>query len=269
MFQDSSDSPRSLTEADVSALEKQDSRPVTEFKANKFEAEAQKHWDIFYKRNTTKFFKDRHWTQREFDALSGLDQKKSEDEKTVLLEVGCGVGNFVFPLIEEHSDKLYAYACDFSPRAVEFVKQNPNYDESKIKAFQCDISKADSLADTVKNVNLLSLVFVLSAIHPSKFLTVCQNLHAVMAEGGLILFRDYAVNDMAMIRFGAGTKISEKHYLRQDGTMSYFFNTEELREVLTKAGFKIKELHYVHRKTVNVKEQVDADRLFVQGVFQK
>ena len=28
------------------------------------QAEARKNWDIFYKRNTTKFFKDRHWTTR-------------------------------------------------------------------------------------------------------------------------------------------------------------------------------------------------------------
>ena len=42
---------------------------VTEFKQNKLEKEAQKNWDLFYKRNTTKFFKDRHWTTREFEDL--------------------------------------------------------------------------------------------------------------------------------------------------------------------------------------------------------
>ena len=38
-----------------------------------------------------------------------------------VLEVGCGVGNFIFPLIQEIPD-IYFYACDFSPRAVQFVK---------------------------------------------------------------------------------------------------------------------------------------------------
>ena len=39
----------------------------------------------------------------------------------VVMETGCGVGNFMFPLMEEDKS-LYFYACDFSPRAVQFVK---------------------------------------------------------------------------------------------------------------------------------------------------
>ena len=38
-----------------------------------------------------------------------------------VLEVGCGCGNTVFPLMEENGNPFY-FACDFSPRAVDFVK---------------------------------------------------------------------------------------------------------------------------------------------------
>ena len=44
---------------------------VSDYKRNKLEKEAKKNWDLFYKRNTTKFFKDRHWTKREFEELCG------------------------------------------------------------------------------------------------------------------------------------------------------------------------------------------------------
>lgn len=42
---------------------------VSDFKQLKLEREAQKNWDLFYKRNSTHFFKDRHWTTREFEEL--------------------------------------------------------------------------------------------------------------------------------------------------------------------------------------------------------
>lgn len=42
---------------------------VSDFKQLKLEQEAQKNWDLFYKRNSTNFFKDRHWTTREFEEL--------------------------------------------------------------------------------------------------------------------------------------------------------------------------------------------------------
>ena len=67
-FQISSICPRHLTEDERAKLEK-DKNCVSDFKQNKLELEAQKNWDLFYKRNTTKFFKDRHWTKREFDEL--------------------------------------------------------------------------------------------------------------------------------------------------------------------------------------------------------
>lgn len=48
---------------------KKDQTLVSEFKQQKLEKEAQKNWDLFYKRNSTNFFKDRHWTTREFEEL--------------------------------------------------------------------------------------------------------------------------------------------------------------------------------------------------------
>ena len=42
-------------------------------------------------------------------------------KKLTVLEVGCGVGNFIFPLIQD-DPSIFFYACDFSPRAVQFVK---------------------------------------------------------------------------------------------------------------------------------------------------
>lgn len=63
---------RCLNEEELKMLEKQNDRIVSKFKQDKLEAEAKKNWDLFYKRNTTKFFRDRHWTTREFEDLADL-----------------------------------------------------------------------------------------------------------------------------------------------------------------------------------------------------
>jgi len=65
-------SPRPLTAEEEELLKCQDSRKIPERRQSQLEKEARKHWDLFYKRNSTKFFKDRHWTLREFQELSGI-----------------------------------------------------------------------------------------------------------------------------------------------------------------------------------------------------
>lgn len=61
---------RILSEEEIGKL-KNDQFLVSDFKQQKLEIDAQKNWDLFYKRNTTNFFKDRHWTTREFEELKG------------------------------------------------------------------------------------------------------------------------------------------------------------------------------------------------------
>jgi len=326
-----------LSEASLKSLEKQNSRLVSEFKANKLELEAKKNWDLFYKRNEVNFFKDRHWTTREFQELIDTVGETGEarvagevgvagvaggtgvagvpgvagvtgvagvagvpgvpgvpgvsgvpgvtggvgvtgvtggaggvgGKKRVLLEVGCGVGNFVFPLLEECPD-LFIYCCDFSPRGVRFVQDNPKYSEDSVKAFECDITTETLLEELgEESVDIISMVFVLSAIHPDKHNQVMRNLFRVLKPGGIVLFRDYALYDMTMIRFGAGSKISDRLYSRQDGTRTFFFTEQDLVNLATLNNFQIRENSVIERRTVNKKEGVDAVRLFLQSKLVK
>ncbi|XP_033153740.1 tRNA N(3)-methylcytidine methyltransferase METTL6 [Drosophila mauritiana] len=267
---------KELSAVERQKLEEQNKRGlVPEFKANKLEIDAQRNWDIFYKRNETRFFKDRHWTTREFQEL--LDQEEFHEKRT-LFEVGCGVGNLVFPLLEEQTSeegcfsnsRFFFYACDFSPRAVEFVRSNPLYDPSQISAFQCDIT-TQQVHDHIpaSSVDICTLIFVLSAIHPQKFTDVVQNLGKLLKPGGLLLFRDYGLYDMAQLRFKPGNKIAENLYVRQDGTRSYFFSEEEVSKLFQENGFEVITNAYVHRRTLNVKEGVDVPRIFLQGKFRR
>jgi methyltransferase-like protein 6 len=168
-----SNTERVLTTDEYNCLyssDQQDRQQVSVFKQNQFDKNAQKYWDQFYKRNTNHFFKDRHWPIREFNL--------NLNETMKLLEVGCGVGNFLFPLLNELPN-LFIYACDFSSTAVELLRQNPKYDQQRIQSFVCDLTDDNEISIEENSIDFCSMIFVLSAIHPDKMSHVLNKIHKV------------------------------------------------------------------------------------------
>ena len=122
-----------------------------------------------------------------------------------------------------------------------------------------------------------------------------------------MLFRDYGLYDHAMLRFTRGHKLSENFYVRQDGTRAYYFSegiydietipywpirdklysmghqreraivcefipchtAEKLAKLCTSAGYSVAENRYIQRQTVNHKESLSVERIFIQGRFVK
>lgn len=254
-----------LTDEEIQRLQLQENRKVSEFKSEALEKDAKKYWDLFYKRNENRFFKDRHWTTREFKELLHCQN----DLQKVLFEIGCGTGNFIFPLVEENLN-FDIIACDLSPRAVEILRSNPSFDPNCIKVFQCDITTEEVFDQVMPHsVDIATLIFVLSAIHPNKFVQTLSRILRVLKPGGLLLFRDYGLYDMTQLRFIPGNKIDENFYMRQDGTRSYYFSTEFMNKALCEAGFEVLVNMYIHRRTVNKKEGIDVPRIFVQCKARK
>ncbi|XP_011494554.1 PREDICTED: methyltransferase-like protein 6 [Ceratosolen solmsi marchali] len=254
-----------LSVEEINKMKIQNSRLISGFQALQLEKNAKKYWDLFYKRNEDRFFKDRHWTTREFKELLGLGNPSKAQR---LLEVGCGVGNLIYPLLEDNINFEIIYACDLSPRAIEFVKNNKLFNP-KIVAFQTDITTTNCFEVISNKVHIAVLIFVLSSIHPDKFKSVLNNLYPVLDNNGVVLFRDYGQYDMTQLRFKPGHKISENFYMRQDGTRSYFFTIEEVQNLFESTGFKTITCSYIERRTINLKENIDVPRIFVQAKFMK
>jgi tRNAThr (cytosine32-N3)-methyltransferase len=71
-----------------------------------------------------RFFKDRQWLRLEFPELIACSEADAGPKK--VLEVGCGAGNTVFPLLMRNENPhLEVYATDYSAQAVDVVKVGP------------------------------------------------------------------------------------------------------------------------------------------------
>ncbi|KAL9966244.1 hypothetical protein ACROYT_G024292 [Oculina patagonica] len=119
---------------------------------------------------------------------------------------------------------LFVYCCDFSSNAINLVKEHPDYNTDRCHAFVCDVTdEAFAFPFPDESLDIIILIFVLSAIHPDKMQDVIHRLSKLLKPGGLILFRDYGRFDMAQLRFKKGKCLLDNFYVRGDGTRVYFF----------------------------------------------
>ncbi|XP_027169711.1 uncharacterized methyltransferase C3H7.11-like isoform X3 [Coffea eugenioides] len=194
------------------------------------------YWDKFYHRHKNKFFKDRHYLQKDWGQYfcdNDINDTNSPKRK-VVLEVGCGAGNTIFPLIAAYPN-IFVHACDFSPQAVSLVK-----------------------------------IFVLSAVAPSKMTLVLQNLKRVLKPDGHILLRDYALGDSAQVKLQNRNQIIDDNYcFRGDGTCAFYFSEDFLSSLFERAGFSIVDISTYCRKIENRSKNIEISRRWIRAIFSQ
>ncbi|KAJ2787449.1 hypothetical protein GGI15_000694 [Coemansia interrupta] len=279
--------------------------PVPEAERELYNAKPASFWDSFYANNQNKFFKDRHWLRVEFSELftwtddrisanensdSSKDRSSTEpasaakngtasalgvsnvplDSKFRIMEVGCGAGNAVFPMLADIRDpRLFVYACDYSKTAIDVVKANEAYDTSRCKAFVWDLSSTDIPEDVEpESVDIMLMIFVFSALHPDQWSQAVDNAYRVLKPGGILLFRDYGRNDLTQLRFKKSRLLDSNFYIRGDGTRVYFFTNEELGDIFGKK-FIIEQNAIDRRLLVNRKRELKMYRVWLQAKFRK
>lgn len=225
--------PASHYEQVAATLAKQAETKLSLEEAEEFHSKPAGYWDTFYSSHENRFFKDRKWLHLEFPELVEATLEDAGD-KTVL-EVGCGAGNTVFPLLEiNRNDKLRIHACDYSSEAVSVVRSNPLYTSPPNGAYCLstvwDLSSSTELPEGLKpnSVDIIVLIFVFSALHPREWNQAITNIRTLLKPDGIVLFRDYGRYDLPQLRFKKRRMLQDNFYLRGDGTRVYFFQPEEL-----------------------------------------
>uniref|UniRef100_A0A7N0UAS2 Methyltransferase type 12 domain-containing protein n=1 Tax=Kalanchoe fedtschenkoi TaxID=63787 RepID=A0A7N0UAS2_KALFE len=235
-----------------------------------------KYWDKFYKRHNNKFFKDRHYLEKDWGSYFSQESDDASSSGKVVLEVGCGAGNTVYPLLAGFPG-LFVHACDFSPEAISLVKSHKDFNTDRINAFVCDVTK-DDLTDKIlpSSVDILTLVFVLSAVSPEKMHFILRNAKKVLKPMGCVLLRDYAVGDFAQAKLESKNQaIGENFYVRGDGTSkpfivvqySYFFSQDMMLNLFRDSGYNNLDINVYCKQIENRSRGVTMERRWIRAIF--
>ncbi|KAG6830359.1 hypothetical protein H0H87_008365 [Tephrocybe sp. NHM501043] len=219
------------------SLSKQRLTPVPDADKPKYNEKPARHWDNFYKMNSSNFFRNRKWLHNEFPEL--VEAAQSEAGPKMIAEIGCGAGNSVFPLLASNKNPhLQLRAYDYSSHAVKLVQNNELYlspPAGSIHAAVWDLTSAEGLPVGLEpeTVDIVILVFVFSALHPDEWGRAISNIYKMLKPGGLVVMRDYGRHDLTQLRFKAGRLLDDNFYIRGDKTRVYFFELDELSLLFT------------------------------------
>ncbi|PAV20032.1 methyltransferase [Pyrrhoderma noxium] len=228
--------PDDQQERITASLLRQQSKPVPEEDKAKYNEKPSKHWDNFYKMNADNFFRNRKWLHTEFPELVAATQPNAGP--ITVAELGCGAGNSVFPLLTANQNPdLKLLAFDYASHAVKLVQHNELYHAPPIGSISASVwdLSSSALPNEVQpgSVDIIVLIFVLSALHPNEWARAVANIHKMLKPGGLVVLRDYGRYDLTQLRFKEGRLLDENFYIRGDKTRVYFFDLDDLAMMFT------------------------------------
>lgn len=237
----------------------------------------QQSWNKFYNRHKEKFFKDRKWLCHELGPH--IDEMKAArgGGPVHILEVGCGVGNAIYPLLEDRDDVTFS-AFDFSESAVRSLQRDGRHDGDRMNSFVYDATAPfaenghPTLTDHVVcgSIDIVLMLFSLSAIDQRHHIQVLRNLIPVMRPGAVILFRDYAMYDQSQLQLKDGRCIKDSLYARGDGTLVHYFTEQDVESLCTTVkGLKVESNETKNLLIVNRKKKKKMMRSWIQGLVRK
>lgn len=236
------------------------------------DAEEQQHWNSFFRNHKSgNFFRPRNYLFTEFEKWLEMPEVIDKDElgSIRIMEVGCGHGCSMYPLLKRMPMLTEYIATDYSTTAMTILKDNLICSpEKSIKTAIWDVTLPPDYSDPCfQPSNHILCIFALSAVEPGRHQSAFCNMASLLKPGGCILFRDYGLHDMTMYRHSK--RRSEKLFIRSDRTLAYYFDLDYLRSLANSVGLIVVELEYATIEVRNRKMTNCMKRVFVHAVLQK
>ncbi|KAI5127531.1 hypothetical protein NEPAR04_1591 [Nematocida parisii] len=255
-------------------------------------------WDIFYKRYNRTFFKERQWISKEYPELLVHTNR--------ILELGCGTGSTLIPIIKERidhkndylqEDKEMGNGCaveerestkeeiilsdkdiskcqnifgvDYSATAVQLLQERVPQLKSQFAPSDITQLKDVMIEDQIINrIDIILLIYTLSAIHSSSYPSIFALMHKTLSPGGIVIFKDYYEMDLTQLRFKENQVLSKNFYQRGDNTYVYYFSRKEIESQISNL-FRIVKYTEDTKLVVNRKKQKEMYRCFVEIKLEK
>lgn len=253
-------------------------------------------WESFYRRYSSSFFKERQWIPKEYPEIIIHTNR--------ILEIGCGTGSTIIPLIKARIDRdndylqensehfsieeerdsketiglteteiekcSNIYGVDYSSTAISILQSRiPSIKDQFISK---DITKIKDMIyfdkKPIDSIDIILLIYTLSAIHPSEYESIFSLIHRTLKTGGVVIFKDYYEMDLTQLRFKKDQIIDKNMYKRGDDTYVYYFNKKEI-ESLSKDLFRIVKYKEDTKLVINRKKKKEMYRCFVEIKLEK
>ncbi|CAL8467539.1 g7077 [Coccomyxa elongata] len=221
-------------------------------------------WEKFHARDnaTARFYKERRYLLLEFPSLADAAQPQH------VLEIGCGCGSSLLPVLKANAAARVT-ATDLSPTAVRLfcdAAERAGIAADRYTAFPCDAADPEIgkrlLAELCAGLEADSvlLIFTLAALCPEGQHVMLRNAFKALRHGGQLLIRDHGLYDITHLRMTPDRQLGRNLYRRGDGTLCYFFSTQDLASKAEAAGFEAVECKYVCVRLMNRKKQFEMRR---------
>ncbi|XP_077247912.1 uncharacterized protein LOC143887671 isoform X2 [Tasmannia lanceolata] len=187
----------------------------THHKFEKYHTNPIKYWNNFYKLHQNKFFKDRHYLEKEWGRYFSFHN----DDKCIDATKGKVA-------LEAHED----------------------FSSDQVNAFVCDVTVEDISEKILpSSIDVVTLIFMLSAVSPKKMHLILQNIKKVLKPNGYVLLRDYAIGDFSQCAF--------------------YFSEDFLSTMFEMDGFNTVEISVYSKQIENRLRKIVMDRRWIKGVF--